>query len=115
MGRVGLRAVALFAAAWTMSAQAADMNYGSRAPYTVNQPLNAYSWAGPYLRGNLGYAWGSVENSLTNPAGFAGGVQAGYNSQTGPFVFGIEGDIQTHRADATFAPEEFSTPRFGTV
>ena len=49
---------ALMVSGWTLSAQAADMNYGARAPYTVNQPLNAYSWAGPYLGANLGYAWG---------------------------------------------------------
>ena len=54
------------------SAQAADFNYGSRAPYTVNQPLNAYSWAGPYLGGNLGYAWGSVDNNPAKPSGFVG-------------------------------------------
>ena len=54
MIRFVLRVLTLIAAGWIMSAQAADLNYGSR--YTVNQPLNAYSWAGPYLGGNLGYA-----------------------------------------------------------
>ena len=55
MGSLVLRALVLVAAAaWTMSAQAADMNYGSRAPNTVNQPLNAYSWARPKLGGNHG-------------------------------------------------------------
>jgi outer membrane immunogenic protein len=115
MGRVLLRALALVAAAWTMSAQAADMNYGSRAPYTVNQPLNAYSWAGPYLGGNLGYAWGSVDNNPTKPSGFAGGVQAGYNWQSGQWVFGSEGDIQASGATDTFAPWKFSNPWFGTL
>src|SRR5437879_13501953 len=86
-----LGAVALIAAGWTVSAQAADLPYGSRAPYTVNPPL-IYSWAGPYLGGNLGWAWGSVENNLTKPSGFAGGVQAGYNWQTGTWVFGGAGD-----------------------
>ena len=98
-----------------MSAQAADMNYGSRAPYTVNQPLNAYSWAGPYLGGNLGYAWGSVDNNPTKPSGFAGGVQAGYNFQNGPWVFGLEGDINATGAEDTFAPWKFSNPWFGTL
>jgi outer membrane immunogenic protein len=115
MGRIVLRALALIAVCSTMSAQAADLNYGSRAPYTVNQPLNAYSWAGPYLGGNLGYAWGSVDNNLTKPSGFSGGVQAGYNWQTGPWVFGIEGDIQATGAEDTFAPWKFSNPWFGTV
>jgi outer membrane immunogenic protein len=114
MSRFLLRALALIAAGWTMSAQAADLNYGSR-PLTVNQPLNAYSWAGPYLGGNLGYAWGSVDNNLTKPSGFAGGVQAGYNWQQGPWVFGVEGDIQATGADDTFAPWKFANPWFGTV
>jgi outer membrane immunogenic protein len=105
-----LGAVAI--AAWTATADAADLNY---APYTVNQPLNAYSWAGPYLGGNLGYQWGSVDLNATNPSGFVGGVQAGYNFQNGPWVFGIEGDIQFSGADDTFAPWKFSNPWFGTV
>ncbi|HEY2212435.1 MAG TPA: outer membrane protein [Bradyrhizobium sp.] len=109
-----LGAVALIAAGWTVSAQAADLPYGSHAPYTVNPPLN-YSWAGPYLGGNLGWAWGSVENNPTKPSGFAGGVQAGFNWQTGPWVFGIEGDIQATGAEDTFAPWKFSNPWFGTV
>jgi len=115
MSRIVLRAAVLLAAVWTVSAQAADLPYGSRAPYTVNQPLNAYSWAGPYLGGNLGYAWGSVDNNPTKPSGFAGGVQAGYNWQTGPWVFGVEGDIEATGAEDTFAPWKFSNPWFGTV
>lgn len=115
MRRLLLGAVALIAAGSTMSARAADMNYGSRAPYTVNQPLNAYSWAGPYLGGNLGYAWGSVEHNASKPSGVSGGLQAGYNWQTGPWVFGVEGDIQATGADDTFAPWKFSNPWFGTV
>jgi len=116
MSRIVWGTVVLIAAGWTASAQAADLSYGSRGPYTVNQPLNAYSWAGPYLGGNLGYAWGSVENNLTKPSGFAAGVQAGYNWQPSPsFVFGVEGDIQATGADETFAPWKFSNPWFGTV
>jgi outer membrane immunogenic protein len=116
MTRLVLRVLALIVAGWTISAAAADLNYGSRAPYTVNQPLNAYSWAGPYLGGNLGYAWGSVDNNPTKPSGFVGGVQGGYNwQQASPWVFGIEGDIQATGADDTFAPWKFSNPWFGTV
>ena len=108
-------AAALVAAGWTASAEAADLNYGQRAPYTVNQPLNAYSWAGPYLGGNIGYEWGSVDNNPSKPSGFVGGVQAGYNFQNGPFVFGVEADIQANGADDTFAPWKFSNPWFGTL
>jgi outer membrane immunogenic protein len=115
MKRLVVGAAALAALGWTASAEAADLNYGQRAPYTVNQPLNAYSWAGPYLGANLGYEWGSVNNNPAKPSGFVGGVQAGYNFQNGPWVFGVEGDIQATGADDTFAPWKFSNPWFGTL
>jgi outer membrane immunogenic protein len=108
----GAAAVAL---AGTASAHAADLSYGARSPYTVNQPLDAYSWAGPYLGGTLGYEWGTVDRNPTKPSGFVGGVTAGYNWQSGPWVFGVEGDIQVTGADDTFAPWKFSNPWFGTV
>ncbi|MFG3595793.1 outer membrane protein [Bradyrhizobium sp. RDI18] len=114
MSRVVSGALALVAAGWTMSAQAADF-YGS--PNTVNQSLfRPDSWAGPYLGANIGYAWGSVANNPAKPSGFVGGVQAGYNWQNGgPWVFGLEGDIQATGAEETFAPWKFSNPWFGTV
>jgi len=115
MSRILLGVAALIGASWAASAEAADLPYGSRAPYTVNQPLNYYSWAGPYLGGNLGWAWGSVDNNVTRPSGFVGGAQAGYNFQSGPWVFGIEGDLQATGASDTFAPWKFSNPWFGTV
>ena len=113
VGAVTLTAAGLGAA----PVAAADLPYAPRAAYTVNQPLNPFSWAGPYLGGNLGYEWGSVSNNPTKPSGFQGGVQAGYNWQPGggPWVFGIEGDIQATGADDTFAPWKFSNPWFGTV
>jgi outer membrane immunogenic protein len=113
MSKLAYAAVACLAAGLT-SAQAADMNYG-RAPYTVNQPLNAYSWAGPYLGANLGYNWGTVDNNPAKPSGVLGGVQAGYNWQNGPLVFGVEGDLQANGAEDTFAPWKFSNPWFGTA
>ena len=112
MSRIALVAAALVAA--VSSVQAADLSYG-RGPYTVNQPLNMYSWAGPYIGGNIGWDWGSVDNNPTKPSGFVGGAQAGYNWQTGPWVFGIEGDLQGTGASDTFAPWKFSNPWFGTV
>ena len=116
MSRIVLVAVALVATICTSSALAADLPYyGSRAPYTVNQPLNAYSWAGPYLGGNLGYEWGTVSNNPAKPSGFVGGATAGYNFQSGPWVFGVEGDIELTGADDTFAPWKFSNPWFGTL
>jgi outer membrane immunogenic protein len=115
MKRLASGAVMLIAAGWVAQAKAADLPYGPHGPYTVNQPLNAYSWAGPYLGANLGYEWGTVFNNPTKPSGFEGGVQAGYNWQSGPLVFGVEGDIEATSADDTFAPWKFSNPWFGTV
>src|SRR5579871_4766229 len=114
MKRVALGAMGMALAGFAASAQAADL-YAPRAPYTVNQPLNAFSWAGPYLGGNLGYVWGSVTNNPTKPSGVAGGVQGGYNFQSGAWVFGIEGDLELTGASDTFASWKFSNPWFGTV
>src|SRR5215218_2581101 len=69
IGFIALVALALIGTG--ASAQAADM-YGSRAPYTVQQPLNVYSWAGPYVGANLGYAWGDITNSIASPSGAVG-------------------------------------------
>lgn len=98
----------------TASAQAADLPYNSR-PYTVSQPLNMYSWAGPYVGGNIGYAWGSTTNFPTEPNGVAGGIQGGYNWQYGQFVIGGEIDFQASGAEDRFAAWKFSNPFFGTV
>jgi len=115
MSRFAVAALALSAAGLTTPARAADF-YGSGAPLTVNDTLyRSDSWARPYLGVNLGYAWGSVANNPAKPSGFVGGVQAGYNWQSGSFVFGLEGDIQATAAEETFAPWKFSNPWFGTV
>ncbi len=105
----------VLAVSGTVSARAADLSYGGHGPYTVNQPLNASSWAGPYLGGTLGYEWGTVDRNPAKPRGFVGGATAGYNWQNGPWVFGVEGDIEVTGADDTFAPWKFSNPWFGTV
>jgi outer membrane immunogenic protein len=114
MSKLAFAAVA-FTAAGLATASAADLPYRSRAPYTVNQPLNGSSWAGPYLGGTLGYEWGSVSNSGAKPSGVAGGVTGGYNWQSGQVVFGLEGDLQGTGADDRFANYKFSNPWFGTV
>jgi outer membrane immunogenic protein len=112
MTRFVVGALALLAAGWSIQAQAADFNYNR--PLTV-QRLDGDSWAGFYLGGNFGYAWGSVDNAWAKPSGFVGGLQAGYNFQRGPWVFGVEGDIQGSSADGMFAAWKFSNPWFGTV
>lgn len=115
MSKLAFAAVTAIVAGGMATAQAADLPYRSRAPYTVNQPLNAYSWAGPYLGGTLGYEWGDVSNSGAKPSGVAGGVTGGYNWQNGQIVFGLETDLQGTGADDRFASYKFSNPWFGTV
>jgi outer membrane immunogenic protein len=110
---VGASAVTLASA--VQPAEAAELSHAPGQPYTVYQPLNAFSWAGPYLGGNLGYDWGTVSNNPTTPTGLSGGVLAGYNFRNGAWVFGIEGDLEITGADDTFAPWKFSNPWFGTV
>jgi outer membrane immunogenic protein len=104
-------AAALVGAAGT--AGAADIPRG--APYYSPGPLGAYNWIGPYVGGNLGYQWGATTNNPTRPRGVAGGIQAGYNWQSGQFVFGAETDLQLSAADDVFAPWKFANPWFGTL
>ncbi len=69
------------------SASAADIQrrqaMPAKAPVYVAQ---GYNWSGPYIGISGGYAWGSGEG------GIVGGT-LGYNLQTGPWVFGLEGDL----------------------
>jgi outer membrane immunogenic protein len=109
-----LAAIALALLSLSATAHAADI-YRSRAPYTVQQPLNVYSWAGPYIGGNVGYQWGDITNNGASPSGFAGGVQGGYNWQFGQWVLGAEADLQASGANDTFAAWKFSNPWFGTL
>jgi outer membrane immunogenic protein len=83
--------------------------------YTAPGPIGSYSWTGPYIGGNLGYLWGKTTHNPANPSGIAGGVQGGYNWQTGQFVLGGEADINASDASDTFAPWKFSNRWFGTV
>jgi outer membrane immunogenic protein len=94
------------------SAAAADLR---PAPYAPIAQSGLYNWSGAYAGLNLGYEWGTVTNSATNPSGLAGGGQFGYNWQSGQFVFGGETDLQFSGADDTFAPFKFSNPWFGTL
>lgn len=106
--------IALVFGSIATTAEAADY-YGRRsAPYTVAQPLDMYSWAGPYVGGNIGYAWGDVTNGA-HPHGVSGGVQGGYTWQFGQFVVGVEGDLQATGASDRFAGWKYSNPWFGTL
>jgi outer membrane immunogenic protein len=87
----------------------------SATDYFAPSPLGPYSWIGPYIGATAGYQWGWISNNPTQPSGLEGGVEGGYNWQSGHFVFGGETDLNLSTASATIAPVEFSTPWFGTV
>jgi len=96
------------------AASAADI--GARSPYPYTAPVYpGYSWVGPYFGITLGYQWSTVTNTNAHPTGVAGGLQGGYNWQSGQFVYGIEGDLDLSDANDTFANYKFSNPWFGTV
>lgn len=89
------------------AAQAADLPVKAPPPAVAS---TVYNWSGFYAGVNLGYAWGRA-TATDAPAsngvcwatcgtrwgpdvdGFTGGVQAGWNLQTGSWVFGVEGDV----------------------
>lgn len=59
-----------------------------------------FDWTGFYAGGHLGGAWSKEKwvfaattiNASPDPNGFLGGLQAGYNFQSGLWVFGVEAD-----------------------
>lgn len=110
-----IAAVATIAAVGSVAAVAADLPRGPTPYYSNPAPAGVYNWSGFYAGANLGYEWGKITNSSINPGGVAGGIQGGYNWQSGQLVLGGETDIQISGADDTFAPYKFSNPWFGTL
>lgn len=116
-----LFALAFVFLASAIGASAADL--GPR-PYTSAPAAVGQNWAGFYVGGNAGYAWGNADvagtmlapapflavdaaavNAASSPRprtnGASGGVQAGYNWQDGPSVFGFEADFNAFRLRGT--------------
>jgi opacity protein-like surface antigen len=99
--------VAVFMAALSASAGAADLAAmpPRYAPVTI--------WTGVYVGGHAGGAFGGEDASnpaigtpvtySTNPTGFLGGVQAGYNYQFSPsFLVGVEADMSWSMASGNY-------------
>ena len=111
MSRILLGAALAAVAYAATPACAADIAGG---PY-VAAPYGAYNWTGFYAGLNLGYQWGSVSDTGLSPSGLAGGVQGGFNWQTGNIVLGGETDLQLSGASDSSGPFKFSNPWFGTL
>lgn len=76
-----------------------------KAPYVKAPVAMIYDWTGFYVGANLGWSFGRSRTDYVvaglpfgstsqNMDGILGGLQAGYNLQTGRGVFGLEADIQ---------------------
>ena len=85
-------AAALATAAFASApAFAADLPAYEPAP-AVAAPVPSFTWTGPYIGVQAGYAWGSAGKK--SPQGFVGGGYAGYNYQfNSPLVLGVETDF----------------------
>jgi outer membrane immunogenic protein len=111
-------------------ANAADMPV--KAPPLV-APV-PYGWAGFYAGANVGYGFGSTTSNIPtipddvagasagqtlpvslaiDPKGFFGGIGAGYNWQTGNYLFGFEGDIQISGIKSGLAFQKVTVDAFG--
>ena len=105
--------------ALSMAVSARATNMLVKAPPLPTEPL-PYNWSGLYAGVNFGGAWtnGSLNIPGNNFYGgiteFIGGVQAGYNIQSGHLLFGVEGQFDGATFDhptliGLFAPR--CTPR----
>lgn len=99
----GMAVLALGATA----ARAADVPAYEPAP-AVQAPVPSFTWTGPYVGLQAGYAWGDADNRVngrspgTSPDGVVAGAFAGYNHQfdNSPIVLGVEADINLSDLDA---------------
>ncbi len=89
--------------------QAADLSRGDRTYSPVAQATPIYNWTGLYLGANLGGDWVRDSATLGGFGGDAdgstvfGGLQIGYNFQTGPWVLGLETDVGYGNSSKTIA------------
>jgi outer membrane immunogenic protein len=109
----------------SIAANAADMPI--KAPY-YKEPLRSvtsyYNWTGFYVGANAGYSFlGDSVWDLppvnTKPKGFSAGGTAGYNWQSGSFVYGLEGDLNWSqvKGSVTCPPGDCETKQewYGTI
>ena len=115
-------------------ASASDLPMRTSAPAPLLSPASVYNWTGLYAGANLGYGFvrGDVVGVRTQPGnaflgnfgsvrakGVFGGLQAGYNWQTGAFVYGLEADAQisgmTASSNVGTVAASSKIPFFGTL
>ena len=95
--------------------------------------VTLYDWTGFYVGGNVGWGWTDGSADIASGGGrgtvsgsgdgFLGGIQAGYNWQTGPWVVGVELDFQGSTGEGNVVgiaggnrtAFNAETPWFGTI
>ncbi|WP_265515532.1 outer membrane protein [Nitratireductor luteus] len=120
--RITTIAAAMMAAAATLPAQAADaikpQPSAPLAPAYVSTP--ALDWDGGYAGVALGYGFAG-RNEVTQQhieaktKGFIGSGFAGWNFQTGGFVYGVEGDIGYSAVKGSNAGMDFKSGAEGSL
>jgi len=135
--RVTAMAAVALSLGMSATASAADLSLPTKAP-PAPAPAVAHSWAGFYLGGHFGYGWAfpQITEDFTfttvgnppRPRGILGGVQGGYNWQSGSWVYGVDVDftwsgvkgsstcvVPFGTLTCTGLPDEYSTinARFG--
>jgi outer membrane immunogenic protein len=129
------KAVAIAACAALLGTPALAADMALKAPPS---PTPVFSWTGFYVGLNAGYGWSNSSsinfsngdtfafgpslangtiptNLVTNAGGFIGGAQAGYNFQSGRWVYGIETDFQYANIRGTTSVTVPSTNFFPSV
>jgi len=94
MKRILLASAGVLAMASLANAADLPRQMYSKAPPPMAAPY--YNWTGFYVGINGGGAWGSSSWDSTGSFDLSGGMiggTVGYNWQTGPWVLGVEGDL----------------------
>jgi len=103
MRRILLAGVALLVAAPAFAADIPARVVTKAAPVAV---APSFSWTGLYIGGNVGGLWSRKEftspgvNFTSDPNGWLGGIQGGFDWQTGMWVFGVQADYDWADASA---------------
>src|SRR5207244_453658 len=112
MTRVVLGAVAALAASLSSPAGAADLNYHSRGPYTVNPPLSGRSWAGPAFGEPRADAFGLSESHSNGGCTAGVGAEFAFAPNWSAKVEYLSVDLANSTFVITGAPHGLT---FGTV
>ncbi|MCX8997493.1 porin family protein [Rhizobiaceae bacterium BDR2-2] len=88
-------AFAALTLAVAVPAVAADVVFEQPAPQLEQQAYAPYDWSGLYIGAQGGYGWNqaTIPGMDQSPDSGSFGAHAGYNFQSGSFVYGIENDF----------------------